>query len=107
VFTVVADPVGAGYVQSLARPGGNATGFTGFEYAFAGKWLELLKEVATIREAGGGPSRIWVSDWTGPVRGNSGQSRQHLAWSYGQSIRAMSTRSRALSRRSRRARMAA
>jgi putative tryptophan/tyrosine transport system substrate-binding protein len=46
VFTVVADPVGAGYVQSLARPGGNATGFTGFEYSFAGKWLELLKEVA-------------------------------------------------------------
>jgi putative tryptophan/tyrosine transport system substrate-binding protein len=46
VFTVVADPVGAGYVQTLARPGGNATGFTGFEYAFAGKWLELLKEIA-------------------------------------------------------------
>jgi putative tryptophan/tyrosine transport system substrate-binding protein len=46
VFTVVADPVGAGYIQSLAHPGGNATGFTGFEYAFAGKWLELLKEVA-------------------------------------------------------------
>jgi putative ABC transport system substrate-binding protein len=46
VFTVVADPVAAGYVQSLAHPGGNATGFTGFEYAFAGKWLELLKEVA-------------------------------------------------------------
>ena len=46
VFTVVADPVGAGYVQSLSRPGSNVTGFTGFEYAFAGKWLELLKEVA-------------------------------------------------------------
>jgi putative ABC transport system substrate-binding protein len=46
VFTIVADPVGAGYVESLAHPGGNATGFTGFEYAFAGKWLELLKEVA-------------------------------------------------------------
>jgi putative ABC transport system substrate-binding protein len=46
VFTVVADPVGAGYVQSLAHPGGNVTGFTGFEYSFAGKWLELLKEVA-------------------------------------------------------------
>jgi putative tryptophan/tyrosine transport system substrate-binding protein len=45
VFTVVADPVGAGYVESLARPGGNATGFTNFEYGIAGKWLELLKEI--------------------------------------------------------------
>src|SRR5262249_7475137 len=43
---VVADPVGAGYVESLARPGGNATGFTPFEYSVAGKWLELLKEIA-------------------------------------------------------------
>ena len=46
VFTIVADPVGAGYVDSLARPGGNATGFTVFEYAMGGKWLELLKEIA-------------------------------------------------------------
>jgi putative ABC transport system substrate-binding protein len=46
VFAVVADPVGAGYVESLARPGGNATGFTNFEYTIAGKWLELLKDVA-------------------------------------------------------------
>src|SRR5262249_54650989 len=46
VFGVVADPVGAGYVESLARPGGNATGFTPFEYSVAGKWLELLKEIA-------------------------------------------------------------
>ena len=46
VFTNVADPVGAGYVDSLARPGGNATGFTVFEYAMGGKWLELLKEIA-------------------------------------------------------------
>jgi len=46
VFTTVADPVGAGFVDSLARPGGNATGFTNFEYAIAGKWLELLKEIA-------------------------------------------------------------
>jgi putative ABC transport system substrate-binding protein len=46
VFTIVADPVGAGYVDSLARPGGNATGFTNFEYAIAGKWLEMLKEIA-------------------------------------------------------------
>jgi putative ABC transport system substrate-binding protein len=46
VFTVVADPVGAGYVEGLSRPGGNATGFTNFEYGIAGKWLELLKEIA-------------------------------------------------------------
>jgi putative ABC transport system substrate-binding protein len=46
VFAIVADPVGAGYVESLARPGGNVTGFTTFEYALAGKWLELLKEIA-------------------------------------------------------------
>jgi putative ABC transport system substrate-binding protein len=46
VFAIVGDPVGAGYVESLARPGGNATGFTPFEYSIAGKWLELLKEVA-------------------------------------------------------------
>jgi putative ABC transport system substrate-binding protein len=46
VFTVVIDPVGAGFVASLARPGGNATGFTLFEYGMSGKWLELLKEIA-------------------------------------------------------------
>ena len=46
VFTLVADPVGAGYVSNLARPGGNVTGFTNFEYSIGGKWLELLKEIA-------------------------------------------------------------
>ena len=46
VFPVVADPVGAGYADSLARPGGNATGFMAFEYSLSGKWLELLKQVA-------------------------------------------------------------
>jgi putative ABC transport system substrate-binding protein len=46
VFAGVADPVGAGYVGSLARPGGNVTGFTTFEYSLGGKWLELLKEIA-------------------------------------------------------------
>ena len=46
VFAVVADPVGAGYVDSLARPGGNASGFALFEYGIAGKWLELLKQIA-------------------------------------------------------------
>jgi putative ABC transport system substrate-binding protein len=58
VFTIVPDPVGAGFVDSLARPGGNATGFTSFEYGIGAKWLEILKElapgvtrVAVIRDA--------------------------------------------------------
>ncbi len=46
VFTLVSDPVGAGFVDSLARPGGNTTGFMLFEYSLSGKWLELLKQIA-------------------------------------------------------------
>ena len=46
VFAQVPDPVGAGFVESLARPGGNATGFTSFEYGISAKWLELLKQIA-------------------------------------------------------------
>jgi putative ABC transport system substrate-binding protein len=46
VFPIVSDPVGAGFVDSLARPGGNATGFMIFEYSISAKWLELLKEIA-------------------------------------------------------------
>jgi ABC-type uncharacterized transport system substrate-binding protein len=46
VFVTVIDPVGAGFVATLARPGGNATGFTIYEYGMSGKWLELLKEIA-------------------------------------------------------------
>jgi putative ABC transport system substrate-binding protein len=68
VFAVVADPVGAGYVESLARPGGNVTGFAAQEYAVSGKSMELLKEivrhltrVAVLRDsaiaAGPGPVR--------------------------------------------------
>ena len=58
VFTLVADPVGAGYFSNLARPGGNVTGFTNFEYSIDGKWLELpkaiapnVKRVAVLRES--------------------------------------------------------
>jgi putative ABC transport system substrate-binding protein len=46
VFVQVAEPVGAGFVETLARPGGNATGFMLYEYGIGGKWLELLKEIA-------------------------------------------------------------
>ena len=46
VFVNVTDPVGAGFVDSLARPGGNATGFLLFEYGLSGKWLEMLKQIA-------------------------------------------------------------
>ena len=46
VFTLVVDPVGNGFVDSLARPGGHVTGFTNFEYSLTGKWVELLKEIA-------------------------------------------------------------
>jgi putative tryptophan/tyrosine transport system substrate-binding protein len=45
VFMIVPDPVGAGFVESLSRPGGNATGFASFDYSIGGKWVELLKEV--------------------------------------------------------------
>ena len=52
VFVQVGDPVGGGYVESLAHPGGNATGFTTFDYSFSGKYLELLKEIApSLRRA--------------------------------------------------------
>jgi ABC-type uncharacterized transport system substrate-binding protein len=46
VFTIVVDPMGAGFVEKLSRPGGNATGFMLFDYSLSGKWLELLKQVA-------------------------------------------------------------
>ena len=46
VFASVIDPVGGGFVDSLARPGGNATGFTLFEYGLSGKWPEVLKQIA-------------------------------------------------------------
>jgi putative tryptophan/tyrosine transport system substrate-binding protein len=78
VFALVADPVGAGFVESLARPGGNATGFTNFEYAFGGKWLELLKEIApgvtraaVLRESGiaAGPAQFAAIQAVAPSLG--------------------------------------
>jgi len=78
VFAGIADPVAAGYVESLARPGRNATGFTVFEYSIAGKWLELLKEiaprvtrVAVLREPGiaVGPGQFGVIQALAPSLG--------------------------------------
>jgi putative tryptophan/tyrosine transport system substrate-binding protein len=78
VFTLVADPVGAGYVDSLAHPGGNATGFTVLEYSIAAKWLELLKEiaprvtrVAVFRETAvaGGPAQFSAAQTVAPSLG--------------------------------------
>ena len=78
VFTSVADPVGAGYVDSLARPGGNTTGFLVWEYSIAAKWLELLKEIAprmtraaVLRESAiaGGPAQFGVIQAAAPALG--------------------------------------
>jgi ABC-type uncharacterized transport system substrate-binding protein len=67
VFVQGVDPVGTGYVASLARPGGNVTGFTQFEYTLSGKWLQLLKEIvpgmtraAVLRETGGAGIGQWA-----------------------------------------------
>ena len=79
-FATVIDPVGAGVVASLARPGGNATGFITFEYGISAKWLELLKEispgvkrVAVLREPTVGRHR--------PVRRRCRPQRRHSGWS--------------------------
>jgi putative ABC transport system substrate-binding protein len=63
VFVLVPDPVGAGFVASLARPGGNATGFMNFEFGMSGKWPELLKQVA--------PSVIRLAVLRDPTEGSS------------------------------------
>jgi putative ABC transport system substrate-binding protein len=64
VFVLVPDPVGAGFVDSLARPGGNITGFTQYDYSIAAKWLALLKEIApnTTRAAVTRPTEWWPID---------------------------------------------
>jgi putative tryptophan/tyrosine transport system substrate-binding protein len=72
VFTRLGDPVGAGVVNSLARPGGNVTGFMVFEYSIAGKWLDLLKEIAPAPDPGGCFSRRYQPYRDRPVRRYSG-----------------------------------
>jgi putative ABC transport system substrate-binding protein len=78
VFVAVTDPVGAGFVDSLARPGGNATGFILFEYSLSGKWLDLLKQIspgvtraAVLRDPaiGAGTGQFGVIQAVGPSIG--------------------------------------
>jgi putative tryptophan/tyrosine transport system substrate-binding protein len=78
VMVQVIDPVGSGYIESMARPGGNITGFTQFEYSLAGKWLDLLLEIAPgtsrvavlrIPTSGTGIAQFAVIQALGPARG--------------------------------------
>src|SRR5215217_6387059 len=87
VFPVAGDPVAAGLVDSLARPGGNATGFMVFEFGLSGKWLELLKEIApgvtraaVLRDHAAGLCRSRRADelWKRPSRNDSSGWRCHI-----------------------------
>src|SRR5262249_42100565 len=87
VFPGIVDPVGSGFVDSLSRPGGNATGFVQFEYSLSGKWLELLKEIA--------PQVARVAVLRDPtVHSGSGQlgSIQTVAPSFGVELRPVDVR---------------
>jgi putative ABC transport system substrate-binding protein len=100
VFPVIGDPVGAGFVDSLARPGGNATGFMSYEYSLSGKWLELLKQIAP------GVTRVAVlrdaAVSIGPVQFGVIQAvAPSLRWRSIRSICATPARSSAPSRHSR------
>jgi putative tryptophan/tyrosine transport system substrate-binding protein len=87
VFTQVTDPIGAGIVDSLARPGGNATGFTTFEYGFGAKWLELLKQIAP------GVKRVAVlRDPTNPAGSGQWGAIQSAASSAGVELISISSR---------------
>jgi ABC-type uncharacterized transport system substrate-binding protein len=87
VFVVVPDPVGSGFVESLAQPGGNATGFMQFEYTLSAKWVELLKEIAP------GVTRAAIL-WDPTVAGGIGQFAviQSVAPSFGVDVRAINLR---------------
>src|SRR5262245_9650244 len=86
VFSGVADPVGAGFVESLARPGGNVTGFTLFEYGMSAKWLELLKQIA--------PRVTRVAVTRDPSVGSVGQfaAIQSVAQTFGVEVRPIGVR---------------
>jgi ABC-type uncharacterized transport system substrate-binding protein len=87
VFVIVPDPVGSGFVESLAQPGGNATGFMQFEYSLSAKWVELLKEIAP------GVTRAAIL-WDPTVAAGIGQFAiiQSVAPSFGIDVRAINLR---------------
>jgi putative ABC transport system substrate-binding protein len=90
VFTLGNDPVGSGYVDSLARPGGNITGFMSYEFSIAGKWLELLKEIAP------GVTRVAVlRDASQPFATSLFAAMQAVAPSLGVEVSAVNLRSAA------------
>ena len=83
VFTTVGDPVGAGFVESLARPGGNITGFAVFEYAIGGKWLALLKDVSPRTNRVAVLRDPTIAAWAGPTRRDT--NRGAFVWYGGHS----------------------
>ena len=95
VFVNVTDPVGAGLVASLARPGGNATGFTQFEFGISAKWLELLKEIAPRVTRVGGHSRPYGRTGGRPIRRDPGGGAVARGGRAARSTRATPTRSSA------------
>jgi putative ABC transport system substrate-binding protein len=87
VFVDAPDPVGGGFVESLAHPGGNATGFTTFEYGFSGKWLELLKQIVPrLRRV------AVVRDPTNPTTVGQFGAIQSAAPSFGVELRPLDVR---------------
>ena len=85
VFVQVPDPVAAGFVDSLARPGGNATGFVNFEYGMGAKWLELLKQIApAVTRVGVFAIPRWPSARASTAR--SSRWRLRLRWRRARSI---------------------
>jgi len=87
VFVLSADPVGNGYIDSLARPGGNTTGFMLFEYSLSGKWLEILKQIAP-----GVTRAAVIRDTVGPAGIGQWASLQSLAPSLGVQVSPLNVR---------------
>jgi putative ABC transport system substrate-binding protein len=87
VFVQIVDPVGSGFVETLARPGGNATGFTVSEYSISGKWLELLKEIAP-----GTTRAVVLRDPSSPVGIGTFGALQAVAASSGVELRPVDVR---------------